>query len=76
MPRTRATARKRSAVNQAFPAWVGKAFRTSSIFLSSVAALSGTKALGAPKSPSYFGISNSRIRWFRQVFQVSSETTR
>ena len=36
----------------------------------------GAKKFGDPKSPSYFGISYSRMRWSRQVFQVSSETSR
>ena len=36
----------------------------------------GTKTLGAPRSPSYFGISYSRMRWSRHVFQVSSQTSR
>jgi hypothetical protein len=32
------------------------------------------KKFGDPKSPSYFGISYSRMKWSRQVFQVRSET--
>ena len=64
------------AVNQCLPAWVLKCSSTRAILLSTVASGRAKKTLGAPKSPSYFGISYSRIRWSRQVFQVRSETSR
>ena len=40
------------------------------------AGVSGTNRFGAPRSPSTFGISYSRIRWLRKVFQVSSQASR
>ena len=45
-------------------------------FSSTIGSSSGTKTFGAPRSPSYFGISYSRIRWSRNVFQVSSHARR
>ena len=39
-------------------------------------ALRGTNTFGRPRSASYLGISYSRIRWSRKVFQVSSATVR
>ena len=38
--------------------------------------IAGTKTFGEPRPPSHFGISYSRIRWSRKVFQASSDTTR
>ncbi len=35
-----------------------------------------TNAFGRPRSPSYFGISYSRMRWSRNVFHASSATSR
>ncbi len=45
-------------------------------FSSTSSSSSGTNTFGAPRSPSYFGISYSRIRWSRNVFQVSSQRRR
>ena len=36
----------------------------------------GDEDVGRPRSPSTFGISYSRIRWFRNVFHVSSQASR
>ena len=52
------------------------ASRSSSTLRCAIASLRWTNTFGAPRSPSYFGISYSRIRWSRNVFHVSSQASR
>ena len=79
IPRRRMRARKRSSVNQCFrccePA---KCFVEQVVLcgLTSSASESGDEDVRGPKSPSYFGTSYSRMRWSRNVFHVSSQTSR
>src|SRR5882762_11613976 len=61
-----------SRVNHARLAWLGKHSLKMSHLRCMSARVRGMKTLGVPKSPSHFGISYSRIRWSRKVFQVSS----
>src|SRR5918911_2073577 len=76
IPRTRASERKRSSVNQCLPRCEGKCSSRRSTLRWRTSGASGTYTFGAARSASYFGISYSRIRWSRKVFQVSSETSR
>ena len=54
----------------------GERSRMCSTFVRQVSTASGTNTLGEPRSPSYLGISYSRTRWSRNVFQASSATRR
>ena len=76
MPRMRMRPRKRSSSNQCLPCWLANASLINRAFSRASSSETGTKTFGEPRSPSYFGISYSRIRWLRHVFQVSSQTTR
>ena len=77
MPRRRMRPRKMSSSNQCLPAWLGKVpMQQLDLLVARRDSSSGTKTFGDPRSPSYFGISYSRIRWSRNVFQVSSQTSR
>ena len=62
-------------MNQERPDWERKCSSRSRTLRSTVAGGRAAKKFGDPKSPSYFGISYSRMKWLRQVFQVSSETS-
>src|SRR4029450_7854297 len=75
-PRSRSRAQKVSSLNQERPAWLGKPLRSSSILRWQRSGSRGTNRLGWPRSPSYLGISYSKTRWPRKVFQVSSATSR
>ena len=60
-------------MNQRLSRWVAKWASSASIFREAIDGLERrTNTLGEPRSPSYFGISYSRTRWSRKVFQVSS----
>ena len=65
MPRRRRTASNVSGRNQRLPACDGYERTMRSIFLRATASVSGRYRLGVPRSPSYLGISYSRIRWSR-----------
>ena len=75
--RERASARGRAPRRtSACRAGSGTASMISRAFSRASSSGTGTKTFGAPRSPSYFGISYSRMRWSRHVFQVSSQTSR
>src|SRR5262249_24351889 len=76
IPRRLSIARKRSSVNHPLSRCVAKWESSVSTFRLDASSLIGTETFGVPTSPSYFGISYSRTRWFRNVFQVSSQTRR
>ena len=65
-----------SSVNQWRARCVSKQRRIVSTFRCAASRLIGTNRFGEDRSPSYFGTSYSRIRWLRNVFQVSSQTKR
>ena len=61
MPRTRISPRNSSSSNQCLSRWLGKASMISRAFSRASSFDTGTNTFGAPRSPSYFGISYSRI---------------
>src|SRR4051812_44404163 len=75
-PRRRRVAMNVSAVNQGLVACDAKEVVRPSTLRRQVPSSSGTYVLGLNGLPSYLGISYSRIRWLRNVFQVSSARRR